>query len=140
MEDHVGCDESFDLPDDLPDDLCDWLLEMEEDTKRSSGARAPHTTCDDGEGEFMPTAHEHAVGEAGWVEAASNSLHHNGFCVLRHRSASEPCISPHTCEPCANAAVNRLTRLLAAARCLGISPRRDVFRCARASMYGTMRC
>lgn len=71
---------------------------------------------------FVRTAHDVDMGSSSWSEAASASLAHNGFCVLR------PGVSQaHLFASCASDAMARCERLLTLVESRGIDPVAEPF-------------
>ncbi|KAL1507969.1 hypothetical protein AB1Y20_007573 [Prymnesium parvum] len=118
----------------FPDELCEWLLAT---PPPPAHAAPPHIPADVGPPPFAPLPSDLAVGESGWLPAAAASLRHNGFCILRHPPRAPPRVDPQLCAACARAASRQLLHLLAAARGVGLAPRRELFRfaeiCSRAA-------
>ena len=111
----------------VPDGLLDFLSEHVGDGPVSLADHAGATACDsDEEGHgFVPIRWDVSTSVSTWVADAADSLAQNGFCVLRLETLL---VSADACSEIASACLDRLSALLAAARRIGIAPRRDVMR------------
>ena len=115
--------------DEMPDEFCDWLTENELCEQDLAPRKWSVTDAEDEH--FTPLPYEVKRDAPGWVDAASASLEHNGFCVVRNDgSAGRLEEEAAVCEACAASAHRRLTHLQQLARSIGLQPRREVIKFA----------